>query len=123
MSFSVLQDGMCAEDSIDAILLRMRKNIHANERANIVNVDRSDVLEGTFRAFQRSSFDHHRVLNVRFSGEQGIDEGGPTRELMRLAIRAIKDTSVFEGPDNEKRLALDSNGKSIFQYYKHARQH
>lgn len=79
--------------------------------ANVINVHRDDVLDGGFRGFQRASFNPHRRLNVRFSGEPAIDEGGPSREFMTLCTRALKNSKLFEGPDNARYLALDARGR------------
>jgi len=80
------------------------------EGRNIVNVSRQDVLDGGFRAFRQQSFIPTRSLSVRFSGEDGIDTGGLSREFMRLAVNGIKDLPLFEGTDNCKMIGLNYKG-------------
>jgi hypothetical protein len=78
---------------------------------NVVNVDRENVLDGGLRGFNRKSFDPCFRLNVRFSGEDGIDNGGLTREFMHLALIQLKDLAIFGGPENSKFLTLDTSSK------------
>ncbi len=77
---------------------------------NIVNCDREDVLDGGLRAFARPTFDHTCELTVRFVGEDGIDSGGLTREFLRLAIRQLQQSSLFEGDINRRFLTLNDKG-------------
>ena len=65
------------------------------------------------RAFQRKSFDYGANLCVRFAGEDGIDDGGPSREFMRLALIGISSLPIFEGKGDQKMLALDYKGKLV----------
>ena len=96
---------------METALERLQDQIqHDGPHALVVNVARADVLDGALRAFSRSTFDCRRPLNVRFSGEAGIDEGGPAREFMRLALHGISESSIFTGPENARNLTLDSKG-------------
>ncbi|XP_077091738.1 uncharacterized protein LOC143744240 [Siphateles boraxobius] len=40
--------------------------------------------------------------------EGAVDGGGPTREYLRLLLKAVQQSSIFAGPENSKRLRLDS---------------
>jgi len=73
-------------------------------------VDRYDVLEGGLRAFKRSTFNPKALLSVKFSAEDGVDNGGPTKEFLTLALKEIQQMSIFEGEQNNKLLAMDYNG-------------
>ena len=79
-------------------------------KANIVNVMRDDVLDGGLRAFKRQNFNPNNKLNVRFIGEQAIDNGGPTKEFLRLALREV-ERRFFDGPPTNKTLVLNSAGE------------
>jgi hypothetical protein len=72
----------------------------------MVNVTRENVIEGAIRAFQRRSFDPCADLHVKFVGEDGIDDGGLTREFMRLLKKEISQQPMFVGKDGSKMLAL-----------------
>ena len=76
-----------------------------------VDVSREEVLDGARRGFRRATFKNTHMLTVKFSGEAGIDDGGPTREFMRLALKAMHDSHLFEGPNNCKVLAVNIAGK------------
>ena len=58
-----------------------------------------------------------RRLTVRFSEEAGVDDGGPTREFMRLALKARRESPIFEGPDAAKMLAVNIACKYFYLYY------
>jgi len=92
--------------------------LELDKPGNLVNVYRGDVLDGTCRAFRRESFNPRRKLFVKFSGEKGIDDGGPRRELMRLVVQRIKESPIFEGTGDSKMLSLDYRSKlSVVQAF------
>ena len=104
---------MIREESLFEILSRLSEKVDSSKPKNIVNVDRGDILDGAFRAFKRKTFYGQRLLNVRFTGEDGIDNGGLTREFLRLSVSAIEQLNCFEGEEHRKFIALDYNGLSI----------
>ncbi|XP_069108918.1 G2/M phase-specific E3 ubiquitin-protein ligase-like [Argopecten irradians] len=93
--------------TLTSVLSMLKTHIDSEGRKNIVNVDRGNILDGGCRAFQRTRFNHWAPLSVAFAGEQGIDNGGPTREFLQLTIVALRDSNIFEGPVSSKSLALD----------------
>ncbi|KAK5610122.1 hypothetical protein CRENBAI_011148 [Crenichthys baileyi] len=42
------------------------------------------------------------------NGEGAVDEGGPTGEYLRLLMRAIHQTNIFEGHEKDRQLSLDT---------------
>nr|XP_055031633.1 G2/M phase-specific E3 ubiquitin-protein ligase-like [Misgurnus anguillicaudatus] len=81
--------------------------------SNCINVVRSNVLESAMRTFKRQAFNPTKQLDVVFvdacgTGERSVDSGGPSREFIRLLMRAILESRYFVGPKNCKSLALDS---------------
>ncbi len=106
----LLSDVYGSEPDLKEILQRLRSKINESGLRNAVNVDRSDILDGAFRAFNRKSFNMSHKLKVDFAGEDSQDNGGPTREFLRLSIGAIRDLSIFAGPDTRKILNLDYKG-------------
>lgn len=96
------------------ILQQLECKVDVRSPKTIVNIesrDQTHVLEGAQRAFGRKTFDASRKLSVRFTGEDGADTGGLTRDFLRLAMLAICDSSLFCGGD-EKLIALDRKGRS-----------
>ncbi|XP_050396773.1 uncharacterized protein LOC126815252 [Patella vulgata] len=63
----------------------------------IINVSRGDVLSGTKRAFSRKTFRPELGLRVKFSGENGIDDGGPSCKgpVPRFFSRILYDLIAF----------------------------
>lgn len=104
----------CRVETFHELMVRLSSKVDNYGTKNIINVDRQDVLDGAFRGFQRSSFNAKAQLNVRFSGEDGIDTGGLTREFLRLAVRAIESLSIFSDSTipNSKLLTMDYKGLS-----------
>jgi hypothetical protein len=77
----------------------------------VVNVDREDVLDGGLRAFSRPAFSASRKLDVKFVGEDGIDGGGLTRDFLRLAVRSLQLSPIFEGDLNARFISLKYTGR------------
>lgn len=42
------------------------------------------------------------------NGEGAVDEGGPTREYLRLLMRAVHKSNIFEGHKKDRQLSLDT---------------
>ena len=99
----------CVPERLVDVLRCLESNIDSDGAKNIVNVIREDVLDGGFRGFMRKTFNPCHKLSVRFSGEAAIDDGGPTREFLRLALYQI-EMKLFYGESNGKFLTLDADG-------------
>ncbi|XP_055075368.2 uncharacterized protein [Misgurnus anguillicaudatus] len=83
-------------------------NIYRDYTGNVHNI-----LKSTVQAFKRRKFNPEARLDVIFVdseqiSEGSVDGGGPTREYLRLLMKAIHQSSIFEGPETDKTLALDS---------------
>ncbi|KAK0136583.1 hypothetical protein N1851_027268 [Merluccius polli] len=70
--------------------------------SNQINVCRNNVLLCSLRAFKRRYFNPEAKLDVVFvdeddNGEGAVDEGSPTRKYLRLLMRAIHQSNIFEG--------------------------
>jgi len=114
---------MCSEESFEDILTRLSTLVDAEGRHNIINVDRADILDGAFRGFMKPTFNPSRLLNVRFAGEDGIDSGGLTREFLRLAVSALKNSRIFTGNENACNIALDYKGMLLIYSYQAVNVH
>ncbi|CAL8233942.1 unnamed protein product, partial [Boreogadus saida] len=95
------------------ILLPLQDLVLRMGQGSRVNALRGEELECAARAFNRSSFDPYLKLDVVFVDGDGVaegavDEGGPTREFCTLLIHQIQNHFVFEGPEGNKTLALNS---------------
>jgi len=99
----------CVPERLVDVLHRLESNLDSDGDKNIVNVMREDVLDGGFRGFMRKTFNPCHKLSVRFSGEAAIDDGGPTREFLRLALSQI-ESKLFYGESTGKFLTLDASG-------------
>ncbi|XP_043983724.1 G2/M phase-specific E3 ubiquitin-protein ligase-like [Gambusia affinis] len=85
-------------------------------------LDEDRILECSLHAFRRRRFDPAAKLDVIFVDEEdnaegAVDEGGPTREYLRLLMRAIHQSNVFEGHENDRHLALDTSALESKMYY------
>lgn len=83
--------------------------------SNNINVMRDCILPSAFRAFGRPRFSPENRLNVVFVdednvGEGAVDEGGPTREFLRLLMLELKNSQYFCGDEEFRNLALVSRG-------------
>jgi len=99
---------MCRFDTFEEILLDLKNRTSPDARKNVINVTRGGVWEGARNGFCRGSFNPCSLLSVRFSGEDGIDSGGLTREFLRLLFRELCDNNtLFFGKTTEKCIAYD----------------
>jgi hypothetical protein len=101
---------MCSESTFLELIQQLGSSIEVEGIKNIVNVDRSNVLDGGFRAFGRTSLNPRRWLSVKFAGEDGLDAGGLSREFIRLALEFIQTLRIFVGPDFRKSPTSDYKG-------------
>jgi len=84
--------------------------------SNMINVVRGTEFECFKRAFRRTNFDSKKRLDVRFvdadeNTEGAADNGGPTREFLRLLLFDIFTSSLFEGSADSKELRLSTRGE------------
>ncbi|MED6285505.1 hypothetical protein CHARACLAT_029989 [Characodon lateralis] len=100
--------------SVQEILLEMPNKISIKQQCKF-NIDSSAVWEGIVRGFQRLIFDPNSMISVKFSdnvgkNEEGVDLGGTRREFLRLLMETIASSTMFEGGENIKNVALNSTG-------------
>ncbi len=96
--------------------LHSRVDLSSCPTSNQINVCRDNILQGSLQAFKRRRFNPEARLDVIFVdsdgvGEGAVDEGGPTREFLRLLMREIQRSKIFEGPEDNRLLALDTHGE------------
>ncbi|XP_077057358.1 G2/M phase-specific E3 ubiquitin-protein ligase-like [Siphateles boraxobius] len=103
------------EVDLQTILKKLQSTIDGNicPTANQINVFRKNILQCSLQAVKRRRFNPQAKLDVVFvdaeeNGEGAIDEGGPTREYLRLLMRAIHQSNVFQGHEKDRSLALDT---------------
>ncbi|XP_030294372.1 uncharacterized protein LOC115594428 isoform X2 [Sparus aurata] len=89
--------------------------------SNQINVCRSNILKCSLQAFQRRRFNPEAKLDVVFvdedmNAEGSVDEGGPTREFLRLLMKAIHGCYIFEGHESNRRLALSMEAMDTKMY-------
>lgn len=83
------------------------------------NVARSNIWDGAVRGFKRGSYSENNDMLVKFtddagSFEEGIDTGGPKRELLTLLMNHLKDRPIFDGPSESRYLVYNSTGMFIY---------
>ena len=98
-------------ESLCEALLRLSDNIKLDQKKNIVNVTRHDILDGAYRAFLRNAWDPCLPLSVKFAGEPAMDDGGVAREFLTLAVTEIANSRTLFHGEKGKYLNLDSIGK------------
>ena len=79
--------------TVDKLISDHRSQKIDNSRTWRITVRRQHVLEDTMRAMDSEA----KYLNVRFLGEPAIDEGGPTREFLRILMKSIDTSGYMDG--------------------------
>ncbi|XP_059389810.1 uncharacterized protein LOC132123265 [Carassius carassius] len=105
------------EPDLKTLLATLVSNVCIEETpsSNMINICRQNVMNGAVQAFARRTFTPEAKLSVVFmddfnQAEGAVDEGGPKREFFKLLMVALKERSLFTGPQNNKNLSLDSRG-------------
>lgn len=86
---------------------------------NLINIRRQHCWKDALNKLSKPNFIPERKLSVRFADDVGtsegvVDEGGPTREFLRLAIKSMYDTSgMFGGIDGNIGLIPNSEGVQL----------
>lgn len=96
--------------SVEDIVKYLEGAVDDDLPPNVINVSRYNLLKQAHKSFKKESFQDTACLSIRFSGEDGIDNGGLSREFMSIAMQEIADQSIFYG-ENSKDLILDFAGK------------
>lgn len=79
------------------------------------NICRSVLWEGVRRGVAKKSFSPQSTIIVKFldddgTSEEAVDQGGPRREMLQLAVNYLKeDSHLFVGED-EKHLTCIQSG-------------
>ncbi|KAM9486989.1 G2/M phase-specific E3 ubiquitin-protein ligase-like isoform 2-T2 [Clarias gariepinus] len=107
--------GPVNEIDLQTILKKLVSKVDGSScpTSNQINVCRNNIFLGSLRAFKRRHFNPEAKLDVVFvdeddNAEGAVDEGGPTREYLRLLMRAIHESNVFEGHEKNRQLCLDT---------------
>ena len=96
----------CRRDKkADAIAIKhviqqhQRQVITSNDIEDVqrIHIRRSHIFTDALRQFSKRSFDVSKMLQVRFIGEEAVDEGGPRREFFHLLTHAIVNSDLFAG--------------------------
>ncbi|KAK1893547.1 G2/M phase-specific E3 ubiquitin-protein ligase [Dissostichus eleginoides] len=100
--------------SVQEILSELADKISGNSRCKS-NINRSAVLDGAFRSFNRATYNPNATMNIKFfddlgRNEEAVDLGGPRREFLRLLMEALMMSFMFEGSEYSQNLALDIPG-------------
>ena len=99
--------------TLPAIIANLSQPID-HGRVSRFNISRANVWDGAVRGFKRTSYSENCDMLVKFTDdagvfEEGIDSGGPRRELS-LLMKNLKDRPIFDGPDGRRFLVYNANG-------------
>lgn len=110
----------CSEDKLLSLqdVVRAHVDLVMNSdpehEKNLINVRRKHCWKDALSKLSKPSFIPERKLSVRFADDLGasegaVDQGGPTREFLRLAVHAMFETSgMFGGGDKNRGVVLNS---------------
>ena len=88
------------KDVIKHVLLQHQPRVIQSvddEDVQRIHIRRSRLFSDALRQFSRLSFDVSKMLQVRFVGEEAVDEGGPRRAFFHLLMTEIIKSSLFSG--------------------------
>ena len=76
--------------------------LNRNKFNLVLNIRRDHLIEDTLNEVSKPDLNFQNKLKVKFSGEQGVDEGGVRKEFFILLIRQIFDPNYGMFSYNEK---------------------
>lgn len=82
----------------------------STQQTTAVLVIKDEVVEAALQAVRQSDFSPCHTLSVSFSRDVQSQKVGTQRRFLRLLLQKLRSSSVFEGPDQAKNLALSSQG-------------
>ena len=90
--------------TVDEIISDHRRQKINNTRTWRITVRRQNILEDMMRAMEGTCMDSEaKYLDVRFLAEPAVDEGGPTREFLRLLMKSIDTNGLYlDGPPGHR---------------------
>ena len=62
-----------------------------------ISVRRRNVWEDTYEIFDICKSDYNLPLNIRFTGEEAVDLGGPKREFFSLLFQGLEQQRIVIG--------------------------
>lgn len=79
------------------------------------NIMRSNVWDGAVRGLKRVTYSEFHDMFVKFSDdagslEEGLDTGGPRRELLTLLMGCLQNRPIFDGPPKSRYLVYNAAG-------------
>jgi len=89
-------------------------NLEKEKDPAIIVIRRRDIMSTTLKAVERKKFSFVLPLLVNFSGEEGVDAGGPKREFFHLLMSSLKSMGIFEGRWFSHDIELLSNQKYAY---------
>ncbi|KAL0973680.1 hypothetical protein UPYG_G00209440 [Umbra pygmaea] len=110
-------DGLTAADIMANLSMKITRT-----SASRFNINRADVWEGAVRGFKRSSYDPSTDMVVKFTDdegqtEEGVDTGGPRREILTLLMDRLRSRRIFDGQEHSKFLTFDTAAAKDDEYF------
>ena len=80
----------------------------------ILRIRRNHIVRDSLQQIQRmSKMDLRKPLKVKFAGEEGVDEGGVSKEYFQVITRELIDPKYGMFISNKKTRTLWLNGRSF----------
>lgn len=85
-----------------------------------LRVNRENILQDSFEAFERHENDLKKGLRIEFINEQGVDAGGLRKEWFLLLIRKLFDpeNGYFVVDEESQYCWFDTQSEHALKYYK-----
>lgn len=90
------------------------------------NIYREDIFNCCLRALRRKNFSPLNRISVMFTdidnnSEGAVDLGGPTKEMFRLLLKYLQNSTLFEGSEHCKNITLLNEHLESEHYYEAGR--
>lgn len=91
----------------------LARQISQQQSTEVLVEDDDGVMEAALRVLRQSDFNPCCTLSVKFSKDKLNSNIRSQRRFLRCLVSKLQMSEIFEGPDGNKNLALNSKGRAL----------
>ncbi|KAL7861775.1 hypothetical protein SRHO_G00132160 [Serrasalmus rhombeus] len=113
---SLISKRRCLDASPTEILMDLATQI-TPQQTTAVLLQNEEVLEAALQALRQTDFNPCHTLSVNFVRSKWSEKVANQRRFLSRLLQSLQNSSIFEGPDGTKNLALNSQALRDDLYY------
>ncbi|XP_050989334.1 G2/M phase-specific E3 ubiquitin-protein ligase isoform X1 [Labeo rohita] len=105
---SLISKRQCVPATSPEVLMDLARQISQQQSTEVLVEDDDGVMEAALRVLRQSDFNPCCTLSVKFSKDKLNSNIRSQRRFLRCLVSKLQMSEIFEGPDGNKNLALNS---------------